>query len=216
MGQHPMRVRQRQPQLFFQPWQLLAKSIRLACQSAMMVAKRQMLSFDNAGIDRRTRRQHGQERGHTFSVSTHDFVVDRHHVTPFTRFDSLGIAQLFGGNAPWLRGWAPRATPWRLIPLPIHMPQRGAVFRPLVAGKKRDQVRGDRRDPLQHQMGFRLCALADDKSHDQPPLWGQGHPDPGIAMRVAGGFRPRERLVCRMDKAPQFVSLALADGQLWP
>jgi hypothetical protein len=124
-----------------------------------MLAKRQLLSFDKAGIARSTRRQQGHERGHTFSVSTHDCVVDRHHVTLFARLDYLGIAQLFGGNAPWMRGWAPGATPWRLIPLPIHTQQPGAVFRLLVAGKKRDQVRGDIRDPLQHRLasaGVRL------------------------------------------------------------
>ena len=194
----------------------LLNRIRLACQSPIMLAKRQILSFDKAGIDRRTRRQHGQERGNTFSVSKHDFVVDRHHVTPFARLDHLGIAQLFGGNAPWMGVWAPRATPWRLIPFSIHMQQRGAVFRQLVAGKKGDQVRGDIRDPLQQQIGFSLRALADDKGHDEAPLWGKGHPDPGIAIGVTVGFRPREMLVFRMDKAPQFVQLALSDGQLLP
>jgi hypothetical protein len=55
MGQHHMRVRHRQPQLCFQPWELCAKRIGLARQSTIVLAKRQMLSFDNAGSDCRAR-----------------------------------------------------------------------------------------------------------------------------------------------------------------
>jgi hypothetical protein len=56
MGQDQLRVRQRQPQLFFQPWQLFAERIGLTRQSTIVLARRQMLSFDKAGIDGRTRR----------------------------------------------------------------------------------------------------------------------------------------------------------------
>jgi hypothetical protein len=92
------------------------------------------------------------------------------------------------------------------------MQQGGTVFRQLITGKKRDQVRGDIRDPLQRQIGFRLRALADDKGHDQAPLWGKGYPAPGIAIGITIGFRPREMLVFRMDKTPQFVQLTLSEG----
>ena len=98
----------------------------------------------------------------------------------------------------------------------MHMPQGGTVFRPLIAGKKGDQVRSDRRDPRQQHMGFRLRTLADDQGHDQAPLWGQGHPDPGLAIGVTRGFRPRAMLVFRMDNTPQFVQLTRSEGQLWP
>jgi hypothetical protein len=96
------------------------------------------------------------------------------------------------------------------------MQQGGAVFRQLIAGKKGDQVRGDMRDPLQQQIGFSLRALADDKGNNEAPLWGKSHPDPGIAIGVTVSFRPREMLVFRMDKAPQFVQLTLSEGQLLP
>jgi hypothetical protein len=149
-------------------------------------------------------------------ISKHDVVVDRHHTTPFARFDYLGIAQLSVGNTLRMRGWASRSPPWRLIPFSIHMQQGGTVFQQLIAGKKGDEVRGHICDPLQQQIGFSLRALAGDKGHDQPPFWGKGYPNPGIAIRVTVGFRPREMLVFRMDKAPEFVQLALSDGQLLP
>ena len=211
-----MRVRQRQPQLFFQPWQLFAERIGLARQSTIVLAKRQILSFDKAGIDGRTRRECGQERGNALGVSKHDVMVDRHHATPLARLHYLGIVQLFVGDAPWMGVRATRSTPWRLIPFSVHMEQGGTVFRQLIAGKKGDQGRGDMRDPLQQQIGFSLRALADDKGHDQAPLWGKGHPDPGIAIGVMVSFRPREMLVFRMDNTPQFVQLTRSEGQLWP
>src|SRR5712691_318993 len=60
------------------------------------------------------------------------------------------------------------------------MQQGGAIFRQLVAGKEWDLIRGDIRDPLKQQVGFALCTLADDKRHDQAPLWGKGNPHPRI------------------------------------
>jgi hypothetical protein len=62
------------------------------------------------------------------------------------------------------------------ILLSVPMPQGGTVFRQLSAGKKEDQVRGDMRDPLQPHIGFSLRPLADDKGHDQAPLWGKKAP----------------------------------------
>src|SRR4029434_6527271 len=117
-------------------------------QSTIVLTKRQILSFDKAGIDRRARWECGQERGNALGVSQHDVMVDRHHATPFARLHYLGIAQLFVGNAPWVGVRAPRSTPWRLIPFAIYMQQGGTVLRQSIAGKKGDQVRGDMRDPL--------------------------------------------------------------------
>jgi hypothetical protein len=188
----------------------------LARQSTIVLTKRQMLSFDNAGMDCRACWSCGQERGHASGVSTHDVMVDRHHATPFQSLHHLGIAQLMVGNAPWLGVRATRATPWRLIPLSVHMEQGGTVFRQLIAGKEGDQVRGDMRDPLQQLMGCSWRALADDKGHDQAPLRGKGHPNPGIAIGVTRGFRPGEMLVFRMDNTPQFVQLTRSEGQLLP
>jgi hypothetical protein len=216
MGQHHMRVRQRQPPLFCQPWELFAERLGRARQSTMVLAKRQMLAFDNAGLDRRARWECGPARGKASGVSTHDVMVDRHHTTPFARLHHLGIAPLMVGNAPWMGVRAPRATPWRLRPFAIHRQQGGPVCRPWVAGNKGDQGRGDRRDALPQHIGCRLRALADDKGHDPAPLWGQGPPDPGIAIGVTRGVRPRERLVFRMDNTPQFVHLTLSEGPLLP
>jgi hypothetical protein len=181
-----------------------------------VVAKRQVLSFDNAGIDGRARWECGQACGDTVCVPKHDVMVDGHHAPPCPRLDHLGIAQLFVGNALWMGVRATRSTPWRLIPFSVHMEQGGTVFRQLITGKKGDQVRSDMRDPLQQHIGFSLRALADDKGHDQAPLRGQGHPDSGFAIGVMVRFRPHEMLVFRMDNAPQFVQLTLFEGQLLP
>ena len=216
MGQHHRRVGQRQPQLFFQPGPLCAERLGCARQSTIVLATRQMLSCDNAGSDGRTRRECGQERGHALGVSAHDARVDRHHATPLARLHDLGLVPLLVGNTPWMGVRAPRATPWRLVPCAIHRPQGGAVFRQVIAGTKGDQVRGDRRDPLEQHMGCSRRALADDNGHDEAPLWGKSQPDPGIARGVTVRVRPGERRVLRMDNAPQFVQRTRSEGQLWP
>jgi len=164
MGQNHMRARQRQSQLFFHPWPLFAMRIALARQSTIVLVKLQILSCHKAGIDGRTRQSCGQERGLALDVSTHDLVVDRHHATPFGRLYHLGIAQLLVGNAPLMGMLAPRSMPWRLVPFSTHMPQGGAVFRPLIAGKNGRQVYGDMHDPIQQQMGFSLRLPADEKA----------------------------------------------------
>ena len=96
------------------------------------------------------------------------------------------------------------------------MEQGGAVFWQLVAGKEGDQIRRDIRDSLQQQIGFDLGTLADHKGDNQAPFWGKGDPHPRITIRLTGDFRPCQVRVFRLDKAPQFVQLALSDGQLLP
>ena len=149
-------------------------------------------------------------------VSKHDVLVDRHHATPFAGLHHLGRAQLLVGHTPGMGVRAPCATPWRLVPFSIHMQQGSAVFRQVITGKKGDEVCGDRRDPRQQLIGFSWRARADDNGHDQAPLWSKGHPDPGIAIGVTISFRPRERLVFRLDNTPPLVQLTRAEGQLWP
>jgi len=216
MGPPHRGVRQRPPQRCGAPWELCAERLGRARESTMMGAPRQRRAFDNAGLDGRTRRYRGPERGPAWGVSTHDVVIDRHPTTPGARLHHWGRAPLLGGQAPWMGGRAPRATPWRLVPGARHRPQGRAVCRPVSAGTNGEQVRGARRDPFQPHSGCSWRARADAKGDDPAPLWGQRHPDPGIASGVTGGWRPGARRVLRMDHAPPFVPWALADGQLGP
>jgi len=142
--------------------------------------------------------------------------VDRPHATPFPRLHHWGLAHLLVGNAPGLGRRAPRSTPWRLRPWSVPMEQGGTVCRPWIAGQTGDQVRRDRRDPLQPYIGCRGCALADDTGHDQAPLRGPRHPNPGLAIGGMRGLRPRERRVFRMDNAPSCVQRTRSEGQRWP
>ena len=140
MGPPHMGVRQRQPQLCCEPWELFAERLGLARASTLMVATRQMLAFDNAGLDGRTRRYRGQERGPALGVSTHDVgstAITRPRARVFTTWasrPSWGAGAVDGGRAP-------RATPWRLVPCARHMQQGSAVCRQVSAGTNGDQVR---------------------------------------------------------------------------
>ncbi|QQS55992.1 MAG: hypothetical protein IPM89_15770 [Candidatus Competibacteraceae bacterium] len=52
MGQDQMVVRQRQPQLFFQPGDVLGKAIGPPGEAAILLPLGQVVPFDEAGVDR--------------------------------------------------------------------------------------------------------------------------------------------------------------------
>src|SRR5882724_1553931 len=205
MGPHKRRVCQRSPPRLFPPYPRCAERLGLARQATRLWAKRPVLSCDDAGRDRHTRRHECHALGQALVISPHPVVLDRDQAPSGTGLHDWGIAPFRAWNAAWRR--RPRAR---------HRPPGGAVCRQLVAGTDGEPRGRDLRDPLPPQMGFDWGTLADDTGHHHAPGWGQGAPPPRLPIRLTRAFRPCTGLVWRLAKAPPFVPRARADGPVWP
>src|SRR6266511_2711354 len=132
MRQHQMVVGQDQPQVLFQPWQLLAKSAGFAGQATALLAQGQVLPFHKAGIDHATGRQRFQTGRDRRQRAKHRLGTDGHDVPALPLLDHLGIQQPLWCHAAAVRIAPAIAIARWLIPLTIHFQQRAAVLSQLV------------------------------------------------------------------------------------
>jgi hypothetical protein len=142
-GQHQMIIRQGQPELFFQPGQILAQAIGRASQSPVVLAQRQVLSRHIAGVDGRAGGQRRWANGDGVGFATDGLGRHPHDVSSAAVFDDLRLEQIWRRDSS-RRGEAPSIpVTSRLNPLPIDVQQGGAVLGQLIAGEQRTPLSGD-------------------------------------------------------------------------
>src|SRR5687768_6909215 len=102
-----MVVRQRYPQLFLEPRQVLGEPVRAPCEAPITLTLCQVISFDKAGVDGRTDRRVGQTGCHRFWGSEDNPCAHLHNASALAPFDDLGVSQTgrwlplrFGIGAP--------------------------------------------------------------------------------------------------------------------
>src|SRR5262245_31311720 len=148
MWEYQMIVGQRDPQLSFEPIDLLGEGDRLAGQPTIVVAQHQVLALHEAGIDDGTGWRYCQALRNDGRVTKHDLGGDGDDLPAFALLDDLGVQQLWRSNPPTVWESASVTISGRLIPLTIDMQQRRTILGQLVAGEQRDVLIGDVGHPL--------------------------------------------------------------------
>src|SRR5215510_9068849 len=167
-----MVVGQYQPQMCFQPRSVFTKSVRLTRQAPRVLAQRQVLAFNKAGIDGRTHTRSCHTLLDDLWIAKHNFVAHRHDLPTLTLFDHLSVEQIWTRHAPWPGVWSARTLAQRLIPLTIGVQQGGAVFGQLIAGKERHLIVIPFHPPSKQQMASSLRAFATQKAQNKTPPGG--------------------------------------------
>ena len=145
----------------------------------------QVVPFDATGVDRRTNGGWSQSGGHDRGIAEPDAGPHRDNPPPAAVLDHLGIPKISArAQAGFGMGASRPASGWT-IPFAIRRQQGVGVGRPVIAGKKREDMSigpvGDWPEPA---VSARLIALAHPKPQHQTPDGGKGQPHPGIPMAV--------------------------------
>ena len=95
MRQHEVLIGQAQPQMLLSPGQIFGAAQDLACQPTIALATRQVVTFNETGVDRLTDCGGSSARLHRRFRAEDDLRGDFHHASPFPALDNLPFAQIW-------------------------------------------------------------------------------------------------------------------------
>jgi len=211
-----MVVSQRQPQLFFKPSQVLGKPVRASGQAAILLPLGEVIPLDETRVDGVTDRRLGQSRRDGRPIPKDHVGVNCRDPSPRSLLDHLGIQQVGTRSASGFGMGTACPAPHGTIPFPLNVQQRLGVSRPLIAGEKGYGVIGHPRHLLQQAVRTGLIVVADHEAQYQAPDRRKGQPHPGVSIRLDVVLGAGQVFLFGMDKAPQFIQLALRRRQLPP
>jgi hypothetical protein len=203
---------------------------RLANQSPVGLAGRQVVSLHIGGVDPRATPVCLHDSDQVALGAEEDLPLDFDHASPFTTLLDLGVTQIRIHHASRLLARAARATSSRgRLRLAVVGDQRRDVRRQLIAGEEGGSPIGSGLESSQKRPRLRLAPImAEVADHAQPAGQGQGTPDPSVAdiggvLRVAMGLlfltkvqsssiwtwvRARSRMIEAPTAAPCFPAKA--------
>src|SRR5215510_6229716 len=118
-----MVIRQRQPQLFLEPRQVLGEPVRAPCEAPIALMLCPVVPLDKTGVDGPAHRRVGQTGCHRFWGSEDNACAHLPTASALTSFDALGGPQT--GRWPPLRFGigAPAPLTRRVVPFTIGVQQ---------------------------------------------------------------------------------------------
>ncbi len=128
MRQDKVGIGHREPALLFEPEEFFGKAIRPACETAIALPLRHVVTFDKTGVDRLAHRCMRQFVSNGFRFSEAHFGFDLSHPAMLSHFDNLSVQQIGCRDQPRLRLSPAIPCAFRLNPDPIRMQQCIIVF----------------------------------------------------------------------------------------
>jgi len=156
---------------------------RLANQSAVALARSQIIALDVGRIDLRTASVPGQDLGNRVGNAENDLAADFYYASTFTAFVDLAVTEARIDKAFGLFPW-PAPTPlerWQLG-CAVERGQSCEIGGQLITREQRGLPICAGLEMSQKRHGFGLAPLMTDMADDpQPARQRDGAPDPGVA-----------------------------------
>lgn len=185
-------IRKGEMQLLHQPLLRLGKGHRLAHETAVLMADRQIVPLDEARVDRRAHGGLGQLCGHGLPRTKDDARRDLHHPPLFTPLNHLSVQQVRRHFENRLAGAAPHPGSRDLRLDPITGEQGVVIMLEFIGREEWEVAIGAPLDPRHQRVSIGLIVPAHDKVDHNFVAGVEPNPHPLVA--IAGGqlFQRRE------------------------
>jgi hypothetical protein len=195
----------REPALLCAPDAFFGKAMHPACETALALPLRHVVTFDQTGGDRIAHRCMRSCVSTGFRFSEDHGSFDLSHPARRSHFDHLSVQQSGRRDQPRLRLSPAPPVAGRLNPAPRGLQQCIIVCGSVIPGKAREGSVGHLLHPIHKPSGVLLRAFPHHAGQPYAPHWCQSSPDPGIARGLTGEWGAWQGRFLRVHHPPQGV-----------